>query len=117
MRKLIVLLALVAGICVAETGSIAAGGTSVAFTNSTSAQRLYIYNVAVKTATAVADTYSVQVTKGGTDFQIGTVSTTTNTVNGNAVITNKILVGPSGVYKVVRSDTNYVANVFIDIRD
>ena len=118
MRKLVItaLIALT-GVGFAETGSIAAGGTSVSFTNSATEQVLFIYNVGVKTGTAVADTYSVQVTKGGVDYQIGTVSTTTNSVYGNAVITNKIKVAPSGVYKVVRTDTNYVANVFVDIRD
>ena len=72
-------------------------------------------------ATATNDTYSVQVAKDlagtATWYQIGTVSVTTNSVYGNAVITNKIKIAPNGTYRVVRGVTNYAASVFVDIRD
>ena len=118
MRKLIVIAVLMgAGLAFAETATIAAGATTATFTNASSSQTLFIYNVAVNSATATNDTFSVQVTKDSTDFQVGTVSTTTNSVHGNAVITNKVLVSPLGVYKIVRAVTNFSANVFVDIRD
>ncbi len=119
MRKLFITLAVVflGASLFAETGTIAAGSTSVTFTNSSTVQKLFVYNVAVKSATATNDTYSVRVTKDGVDYQIGTVSGTTNSVYGNSTITNKVLVGPEETYKIVRSVTNYAANVFVDIRD
>ena len=127
MRKLITIGLLVAfagiasGASIAEAKAIAAGSTTATFTNASTSQVLYIYNVATVDATATNDTYSVQVAKDlagtATWYQIGTVSETTNSVYGNSVITNKIKIGPSGTYRVVRGVTNYAASVFVDIRD
>jgi len=118
MKKLIVALisAMVATICFAETGSLAATASSVSFTNDGPHSLVYIENAAVKTATAQANVYSVLVTKGSVDYQVATITTTTNSVYGNVVVTNPIPVGSDGVFKISRTTTGVVANVYIDIR-
>ena len=127
MRRLITigLLTALAGIAsgasIAEAKAIAAGSTTATFTNASTSQVLYIYNVATVDATATNDTYSVQVAKDlagtATWYQIGTVAETTNSTYGNSVITNKIKIAPLGQYRIVRGVTNYAASVFVDIRD
>ncbi len=117
MKKLMLLVIMVSGICFADTGTIAAGATTATFTNSAVEGRIvFLHNAAVKIASATDDTFQVLVTKGGVDYQIATVAMTTNSVYGNAVITNPVPVGPNEVFKVVRSVTNSAASVYIDAR-
>lgn len=118
MKKLLVMLvmATVCAVVSADTATIAAGSTTATFTNSGPHSLVYIENAAVTMASATNDTFSILVTKGSTDFQVATISVTTNSVYGNVVVTNPIPIASDGVFKIVRSNTNLVANVYIDVR-
>ena len=118
MKKLLVIL-ISSFICLlasGDTGSLAASASSASFTNDGPHSLVYIQNVAVVTATAEANTYRVLVTKGSVDYQVATITTTTNSVYGNVVVTNPIPVGSDGVFKISRVTTGLVANVYSDIR-
>jgi len=117
MKKLYVLFIIaLSGFCFAETGSVAAGSVSTTFTNDAPQGIVYIHNAAVKMATAVNDTFSILVTKGSVDYQIATISVTTNSVYGNVVVTNPVPIAKDGTFKISRTKTNYAASVYIDIR-
>jgi len=118
MKKLLVVLVSIAS-CLsasADTGSIAAGETTATFTNSGPHSLVHISNVAVNCATAANDTFLILVTKGGVDYQVATISATTNSVYGNVIVTNPIPISSDGVFKVSRGVTNYAASVYIDVK-
>ena len=117
MKKAIILITvLAASISFGATGSIAATATTATFTNSGPHSLVYIENAAVVMATATNDTFSVLVTKDSVDYQVATITVTTNSVYGNVVVTNPIPVGNDGVYKITRTVTNFAATVYIDVR-
>ena len=118
MKKLLAIIAMTF-ICFAvsaDTSTIAAGSTTATFTNSGPHSLVYIKNAAVKMATATNDTFRILVTKGSVDYQVATISVTTNSVYGNVIVTNPIPIASGGVYKISRAITNYAANVYIDVR-
>ena len=117
MKKVIILvLAAVVGVCIADTGSLVATASSVSFTNSGPHEIVYIKNASVVGASAQANTYRVLVTKGSVDYQVATITTDTNSVYGSVVVTNPIPIGNDGVFKISRTTTGVVANVYIDVR-